>query len=72
VLYCGMPFGHPPGMHDSMMQAIHASRPGGSVGYVGVPHGSSSTARSCSSLMSTSMAALRRCAATCPNLSTWC
>ena len=27
------------GTHDSMMQAIHASRPGGYVGYVGVPHG---------------------------------
>ena len=27
------------GTHDSMMQAIHSTRPGGSVGYVGVPHG---------------------------------
>jgi threonine dehydrogenase-like Zn-dependent dehydrogenase len=26
------------GTRDSMMQAIHATRPGGSVGYVGVPH----------------------------------
>ena len=26
------------GTHESMMQAIHATRPGGSVGYVGVPH----------------------------------
>jgi threonine dehydrogenase-like Zn-dependent dehydrogenase len=27
------------GTQDGMMQAIHATRPGGSVGYVGVPHG---------------------------------
>src|SRR3954463_6278773 len=27
------------GTQQSMMQAIHATRPGGSVGYVGVPHG---------------------------------
>jgi threonine dehydrogenase-like Zn-dependent dehydrogenase len=27
------------GTQDAMMQAIHATRPGGSVGYVGVPHG---------------------------------
>ncbi|MGB7792773.1 MAG: zinc-dependent alcohol dehydrogenase family protein, partial [Terrimicrobiaceae bacterium] len=27
------------GTHDSMMQAINSTRPGGSVGYVGVPHG---------------------------------
>src|SRR6266487_1362713 len=27
------------GTHKSMMQAIQATRPGGSVGYVGVPHG---------------------------------
>src|SRR5439155_7312454 len=27
------------GTHESMMQAILATRPGGSVGYVGVPHG---------------------------------
>lgn len=27
------------GTEQSMMQAIHATRPGGSVGYVGVPHG---------------------------------
>ncbi len=27
------------GTHESMMQAIQATRPGGSVGYVGVPHG---------------------------------
>ena len=27
------------GTHESMMQAIRATRPGGSVGYVGVPHG---------------------------------
>src|SRR2546425_8527926 len=27
------------GTHESMMQAISSARPGGSVGYVGVPHG---------------------------------
>jgi threonine dehydrogenase-like Zn-dependent dehydrogenase len=27
------------GTHESMMQAIKSTRPGGSVGYVGVPHG---------------------------------
>src|SRR6266702_1159304 len=27
------------GTQDAMMQAIHSTRPGGSVGYVGVPHG---------------------------------
>jgi len=27
------------GTQESMMQAIHAARPGGYVGYVGVPHG---------------------------------
>ncbi len=27
------------GKQESMLQAIHATRPGGSVGYVGVPHG---------------------------------
>jgi threonine dehydrogenase-like Zn-dependent dehydrogenase len=27
------------GMEESMMQAIHSTRPGGFVGYVGVPHG---------------------------------
>jgi threonine dehydrogenase-like Zn-dependent dehydrogenase len=27
------------GTQGSMMQAIHSTRPGGSVGYVGVPHG---------------------------------
>src|SRR3989441_2930645 len=27
------------GTQESMMQAIHSTRPGGSVGYVGVPHG---------------------------------
>jgi threonine dehydrogenase-like Zn-dependent dehydrogenase len=27
------------GTQESMMQAIHATRPGGGVGYVGVPHG---------------------------------
>ena len=27
------------GTQQSMMQAIHSTRPGGGVGYVGVPHG---------------------------------
>jgi threonine dehydrogenase-like Zn-dependent dehydrogenase len=27
------------GTQESMMQAVHATRPGGHIGYVGVPHG---------------------------------
>src|SRR5207247_6554507 len=27
------------GTRESMLQAVHATRPGGHVGYVGVPHG---------------------------------
>ena len=53
------------GTQESMMQAIRSARPGGYVGYVGVPHGSNSTARNCSSPTSTSTAARPRCAATC-------
>ena len=37
------------GTRESMIQAIGATRPGGHVGYVGVTHGSSSPASSCSS-----------------------
>jgi threonine dehydrogenase-like Zn-dependent dehydrogenase len=38
------------GTPEAMTQAIGAARPGGAVGYVGVPHGVSlSTARACSS-----------------------
>ena len=55
------------GTQEAMMQAIRATRKGGYVSYVGVPTGSSSTARSCSSPMSTSTVAPLRCAASCPS-----
>ena len=56
------------GTQESMMQAIRSTRPGGYVGYVGVPHGVElERRRSCSSPTSTSTAAPRRCAATCPS-----
>ena len=56
------------GTHDSMMQAINSTRPGGSVGYVGVPHGVELDGEE--ALLqptSVSMAAPRRCAASCPS-----
>ena len=37
------------GTQESMQQALHSTRPGGNVGFVGVPHDVRSTARSCSS-----------------------
>ena len=58
------------GTHDSMMQAINSTRPGGSVGYVGVPLRSRARpggGGGCSSPMSVSMVAPRRCAASCPS-----
>ena len=60
------------GTQESMMQAIHSTRPGGTVGYVGVPYEVkldfiSQGERGCSSAMSVSMAARRRCAASCPS-----
>ena len=61
------------GTQEAMMQAIHSTRPGGTVGYVGVPYEvkldfiSSGGGGGCSSAMSVSMAARRRCAASCPS-----
>ena len=58
---------------QAMMQAIHSTRPGGTVGYVGVPYEvkldfiSSGGGGGCSSAMSVSMAARRRCAASFPS-----
>jgi threonine dehydrogenase-like Zn-dependent dehydrogenase len=58
------------GTQESMMQAIGATRPGGSVGFVGVPTESSSTASSCSSPMCACMVDRRGCAASSPTSST--
>ena len=55
------------GTQESMLQAIGSTRSGGHVGYVGVAHGSSCPARSCSSLMYTCTAGRPRCAASCPS-----
>jgi threonine dehydrogenase-like Zn-dependent dehydrogenase len=48
------------GTQESMLQAINATRPGGYVGYVGVPHGRRSMGSNCSSRMSICTAASRR------------
>jgi threonine dehydrogenase-like Zn-dependent dehydrogenase len=53
------------GTQESMMQAIRSTRPGGSVGYVGVPHGVELS--SYSTTTSTSTVAPPRCAASCPS-----
>jgi threonine dehydrogenase-like Zn-dependent dehydrogenase len=61
------------GTQESMIQAIHSTRPGGGVGYVGVPYEakldfiSPGGGGGCSSAMSVSMAAPRRCDAFCPS-----
>ena len=60
------------GTQESMMQAIGSTRAGGSVGYVGVPHGVSWTGRSCSMHTSTSTVARPPCAASCQNSSISC
>jgi threonine dehydrogenase-like Zn-dependent dehydrogenase len=39
MLRCHLQEGRSAIPQESMMQAIRATRPGGSVGYVGVPHG---------------------------------
>ena len=57
------------GTQVSMLQAIRSTRPGGHVGYVGVAHGSSCPAPSCSTPMCTCTAGPRRCAASCPSWS---
>ena len=55
------------GTQESMMQAIRSTRPGGSVGYVGVPHGVELEREQLFYTTSTCMAAPPRCAATCPS-----
>jgi threonine dehydrogenase-like Zn-dependent dehydrogenase len=57
------------GTQESMLQAIGSTRPGGHVGFVGVAHGSSCPARSCSSPMCTCTAGRHRCAGSCPSSS---
>ena len=53
------------GTEDSMMQAIRSTRPGGSVGYVGVPHGMNWKCGRYSSLSSIFTAGQHRCAVIC-------
>jgi threonine dehydrogenase-like Zn-dependent dehydrogenase len=59
------------GTQESMIQAIHSTRPGGGVGYVGVPYEAKidfiSPGEGCSLAMSVSMAAPHQCGASCPN-----
>jgi threonine dehydrogenase-like Zn-dependent dehydrogenase len=57
------------GTQQSMMQAIKSTRPGGYIGYVGVPHGVSLDGEQL--LTSTCMGDQPRCAATCLNSSGW-
>ncbi len=47
------------------MQAIRSTRPGGSVGYVGVPHGVEFDGQELFFTTSTFTVVRRRCAATC-------
>ena len=54
------------GTQESMMQAIRATRPGGHVGYVGVPHDVALAGDDCSSPTSTCTAAPPRSAGSCP------
>ncbi len=54
------------GTDQAMRQAVHAARPGGSIGFVGLPTGSPSTDGSCSSPRRACAAAPPPCAATCP------
>jgi threonine dehydrogenase-like Zn-dependent dehydrogenase len=55
------------GTQESMMQAIRSIRPGGSVGYAGVPHGVELNGEGLFLPTSISMVAPRRCAASCPS-----
>lgn len=54
------------GTQEAMTQAISSTRPGGSVEFVGVPHGVEIKGRICSILMCIFMASLHRYAAICP------
>jgi hypothetical protein len=53
------------GSQESMMQAIQSTRPGGSIGYVGVPHGVSLTLSNCSTRTCICTVAQRRCVGIC-------
>lgn len=53
------------GTNESMHQAINAARPGGSIGFVGVPHACSLRQNTCSSRKRTCSAAPRPFAASC-------
>ena len=55
------------GTQESMMQAIRAARPGGYVGYVGVPHGVDLNGEECFIHTSICTVDPRRCAASCPS-----
>ncbi len=55
------------GTGESMQQAIRSTRPGGFVGFVGVPHGVEVQGPSCSAATSACTAARRRCGASCPS-----
>lgn len=54
------------GNEQSMQQALKSTRPGGNVGFVGVPHDVGSTAPSCSTPTSACAAAPPRCGHSCP------
>jgi threonine dehydrogenase-like Zn-dependent dehydrogenase len=58
------------GTQESMMQAIRSTRPGGHIGYVGVPHDVELPARSCSSHASICTAVPHPFAASCRSWST--
>ena len=58
------------GTHESMMQAIRSTRPGGHVGYVGVAHRVNLPGDELFLPTCTCTAALHRCAASCPSSST--
>ncbi len=55
------------GTQESMMQAIHSTRPNGHVGFVGVGHDVACPAWRCSGPWCTCTAARHRCAASCRN-----
>jgi threonine dehydrogenase-like Zn-dependent dehydrogenase len=55
------------GTQESMRHAGRSTRPGGYMGFAGVPHGVESAASGCSTLIFTSTAAPPRCDASCPS-----
>lgn len=54
------------GTQESMMQAINCARPGGNIGFVGVPHGVHWKGSTCSSPRRACWAVPLRCDVTCP------